>query len=60
MVLQSLVLQMWSLALVQQSLAFALERRELLLKKWLSRPLPLRSLALKAHPGHSGAVAAWR
>ena len=31
-----------------QSLAFALKRRELLSEKWLSRPLPLRSLALKA------------
>ena len=36
-----------AMALVLQSLAFALERRELLLEKWLSRPLPLRSMALK-------------
>ena len=48
MALKSPVLKRWSLALVLQSLAFALERRELLSEKWLSRPLPLRSLALKA------------
>ena len=34
--------------LVLQRRAFALERKELLLEKWLARPLPVQSLALKA------------
>ena len=42
------MLKRWSLALVLQSLVFALERREQLLEKWMSRPLPFQSLALKA------------